>query len=239
VLRPDWVAGKHPHREAPVGQPRDQPVPSVPVPPAMTITAISRPPARHRPRCVGAPPHPRWPLQPARAPGRTGPRKSLRRQGRTRQRRPVCGAVLAGADHLPLRRLGHFHDRDRPRTAPIIALARDAAASDPEVAAALEQISAARHQRMTHNARGVADAGLLRPGITIGQAADILWTYSSPELYDLLVRQRGRPAERYGQVVGQALIAALLPPKPPDKSDGPPDQQAATKARPHRSATYG
>jgi AcrR family transcriptional regulator len=134
---------------------------------------------------------------------------------------------------------GTFTTEIAPRTAPIIALARDAAASDPEVAAALEQISAARHQRMTHNARGLADAGHLRPGITIGQAADILWTYSSPELYDLLVRQRGWPAERYGQFVEQALIAALLPPKQPDQSDGPPDQQATTKARPHRSAAHG
>jgi hypothetical protein len=48
-----------------------------------------------------------------------------------------------------------------------------------------------------------------------------------------------RPCSRMGMFVGQALIAALLPPKQPDKSDGPPDQQAATKARPHRSATYG
>jgi AcrR family transcriptional regulator len=112
---------------------------------------------------------------------------------------------------------GSFVTELAPRTAPIIAMARDAAASDPEVAAALEQISAARHQRMTHNARGLSDAGHLRPGITIGEAADILWTYSSPELYDLLVRQRGWPAERYGQFVGQALIAALLPPKQPEQ----------------------
>jgi AcrR family transcriptional regulator len=108
---------------------------------------------------------------------------------------------------------GTFTTEIAPRTAPIITLARDAAASDPEVATTLEQISAARHQRMTHNARGLSDAGHLRPGISIGQAADILWTYSSPELYDLLVRQRGWPAKRYGQFVAQALIAALLPPE--------------------------
>ena len=113
--------------------------------------------------------------------------------------------------------MGHLHHRIGPRAAPILALARDAAASDPEIAALLDQISATRHQRMTHNARGLANAGYLRPGIAIGQAADILWTYSSPELYDLLVRQRGWPAERYGQFVGQALIAALLPPKQPEQ----------------------
>jgi AcrR family transcriptional regulator len=111
---------------------------------------------------------------------------------------------------------GTFITELGPRTAPILALARDAAASDPEIAALLDEISATRHERMTINARGLANAGHLRPGITIGQAADILWTYSSPELYELLVIRRGWPAQRFGHFVGQALVAALLPPGQPE-----------------------
>ena len=38
-----------------------------------------------------------------------------------------------------------------------------------------------------------------------------MWAYSSQELYELLVIRRRWPAERYGQFVAQALIAALLP----------------------------
>ena len=106
---------------------------------------------------------------------------------------------------------GTFTTEIGPRVAPILTLARDAATSDPEIAALLEEISAARLARMTLNARGLSDAGHLRPGITVGEAADIMWTYSSPELYDLLVTRRGWPAERFGSFVGQALIAALLP----------------------------
>jgi AcrR family transcriptional regulator len=116
---------------------------------------------------------------------------------------------------------GTFTTEIAPRTAPILALARDAAASDPQIAVLLEEISAARHQRMTLNARRLAGAGHLRPGITIGEAADILWTYSSPELYDLLARQRGWPAEQYGRFIGQALIAALLPPNQPEQAQRP------------------
>ena len=37
-----------------------------------------------------------------------------------------------------------------------------------------------------------------------------MWTYSSPELYELLVIRRGWSPERYGRFVAQALIAALL-----------------------------
>ena len=111
---------------------------------------------------------------------------------------------------------GTFTAEIAPRTAPMITLAREAGASDPEIAALLDEVTAARHRRMTLNARRLADAGHLRPGITTSQAADILWTYSSPELYELLVTRRGWPAEHYGRFVGQALIAALLPPSQPD-----------------------
>jgi AcrR family transcriptional regulator len=106
---------------------------------------------------------------------------------------------------------GTFTTEIAPRVAPILTLARDAAASDPEIAALLEEIDAARLKRMTHNARGLFEAGYLRPDITVGQAADILWTYSSLELYDLLVIRRGWSADRYGHFAGQAMIAALLP----------------------------
>jgi AcrR family transcriptional regulator len=106
---------------------------------------------------------------------------------------------------------GAFTAELAPRVAPVLTLARDAAASDPEVATALEQISAARLERMTVNARGLLHAGHLRPGLTVEQAADICWIYSSPELYELLVLRRGWPAERYGKFIAEALIAALLP----------------------------
>ena len=110
-----------------------------------------------------------------------------------------------------LRAAGAFIAELAPRAAPIYLLARDAAAGDPDVAALVDEISAARLKRMTVNARGLARAGHLRPGITVEQAADIAWAYSSPELYELLVIRRGWPAERYGQFIAEALIAALLP----------------------------
>jgi AcrR family transcriptional regulator len=106
---------------------------------------------------------------------------------------------------------GAFLAEIAPRVVPVFLLARDAAAGDPEVAATLEQISAGRLERMTVNARALARAGHLRPGITVDQAADIMWAYSSPELYELLVIRRGWPAGRYGQFIAQALTTALLP----------------------------
>jgi hypothetical protein len=64
---------------------------------------------------------------------------------------------------------------------------------------------------MTENARRLHNAGHLRPGITVAQTADILWTYSSPELYELLVLRRGMPLAHYGRFIADAMINALLP----------------------------
>jgi AcrR family transcriptional regulator len=97
-----------------------------------------------------------------------------------------------------------------PRAAPILLLIRSAAASDPEVRALQEELDADRHRRMSENARRLRDAGHLRAGITLAQAADVLWTYSSPELYELLVVRRGWSAARFGRFVAEAMIAALL-----------------------------
>ena len=97
-----------------------------------------------------------------------------------------------------------------PRGSPIFLLIRDAAASDAEVRALRDELDADRLRRMTGNARRLRDAGHLRPGISLADAADILWTYSSPELYELLVLRRGWAPERYGRYVADAMIDALL-----------------------------
>jgi AcrR family transcriptional regulator len=97
-----------------------------------------------------------------------------------------------------------------PRAAPILLLIRAAAATDPEVLVLLEEMDADRLRRMTENARRLRDAGHLRDGITLAQAADVLWTYSSPELYELLVLRRGWSPKRYGRFVADAMIHALL-----------------------------
>ena len=110
---------------------------------------------------------------------------------------------------------GAFMTEIAPRTAPILLLARDAAASDPDLAALLGEISAARLKRMTVNAHALSKAGHLQPGLTIAQAADIMWAYSSPELYELLVLRRGWSPGRYGRFAAQAMIAALLTPIAP------------------------
>ena len=92
-------------------------------------------------------------------------------------------------------------------------LVRAAAAADPAMAELGADLDAARLNRMTRNARNLAAARHLRADITVEQAGEVMWTYSSPELYELLVIRLGWPAERYGAFIADAMIAALLPPE--------------------------
>ena len=103
--------------------------------------------------------------------------------------------------------------RVAPRVAPILLLIRDAATADPEMAGLQADMDGQRLDRMTRNARDLANAGHLRRGLTIEHAGEIMWTYTSPQLYELLVMTRGWPLERYPTFMTDAMIAALLPPQ--------------------------
>jgi AcrR family transcriptional regulator len=148
--------------------------------------------------------------------------------------RAVCEVALAGAGPVPaetrsdklqlhepdprriIRGWGELTVEVAPRIAPIMLLVRSAATADPEMAGLLAEIDAARLSRMTSNARNLGAAGHLRDDITVEEAGEVMWTYSSPELYELLVVTRGWLPERYGAFIAEAMIAALLPPN----SDG-------------------
>jgi AcrR family transcriptional regulator len=97
-----------------------------------------------------------------------------------------------------------------PRIHPILLLVRAAASSDPEMAALRTEMETSRLTRMTDNAHALAAAGHLRAGITVQHAAEVMWTYSSPELYELLVLTRRWSLQQYGSFIADAMTAALL-----------------------------
>ena len=114
--------------------------------------------------------------------------------------------------HVIIRGFGALTREVAPRINPILLLVREAAAADPEMTQLQQDIDRQRLTRMTHNARNLSNAGHLRRDITIKHAAEIMWTYSSPELYQLLVVTRRWALNRYCDFIADAMIAALLPP---------------------------
>lgn len=92
-----------------------------------------------------------------------------------------------------------------PLVSPILLLVREAVAHDAEMATLQTELDDARLARMAVNART-----LKRHGISATHARDVLWLYSSPELYELLVLRRGWSVRKYGRFIADALTAALL-----------------------------
>lgn len=98
-----------------------------------------------------------------------------------------------------------------PRRVPVELLVRAAAASDAGAAEVWDQLEAERLTGMTFFARHLDEGSHLRPGVSCEEARDVLWTYNSAELYELLVIRRAWTPQRYGTWVADALAAALLP----------------------------
>jgi len=105
---------------------------------------------------------------------------------------------------------GQFLAGVAPRHVPIQLVIREAATSDPEAQAVWTELQAERLKGMSMFAKALRDEGHLRPGISVGEARDVLWTYNSAEVFELLVIQRGWSPKRYGRWVAEALTAALI-----------------------------
>jgi AcrR family transcriptional regulator len=97
-----------------------------------------------------------------------------------------------------------------PRIMPILLVVRDAASGDDSAAELWRVLQDERLTGMGHFARELDQAGHLRMGVSRTEARDVLWTYNSLELWDLLVFQRRWSPRRYGAWIGQQLVASLI-----------------------------
>ena len=109
-----------------------------------------------------------------------------------------------------LHAFGRFVAEVMPRVGPLMLLIRTAAQSSAEASEIWAQMNAERLARMTQHAQRLHDHGHLRTDVTVAEARDVLWLYSAPDLFDLLVQQRRWSIERYGTWIGDAYTAALV-----------------------------
>ena len=97
-----------------------------------------------------------------------------------------------------------------PRVTPVLLLVRSAAASDPALAGLLQEMADQRLARMAVNAARLAALPGVRAGLGVERIRDVLWAAASPELFDLLVLQRGWTVEEYRDHLFRGLCAQLL-----------------------------
>jgi AcrR family transcriptional regulator len=98
------------------------------------------------------------------------------------------------------------------RTAAIYRILVSAAASDPDAATLLDDLTRQRQEGQGRVARALARAHALRPTLRERDAGDIIHALVSPEVYGLLVVDRGWPPERYETWLTETLVDQLLAP---------------------------
>lgn len=126
--------------------------------------------------------------------------------------RPPVRALLAERD--PTQQLAGFvalTAQVNAAVAPLYRILVSAAGDDADAAALLDTLTRQRQQGQRRIARSLARAGALRAGVRERDAADIIHALLSPELYRLLVIDRGWTAERYQPWLTKTLIDQLLP----------------------------
>jgi hypothetical protein len=94
------------------------------------------------------------------------------------------------------------------RLAPVLGILQQAAPAEPELAALWREIAERRAANMHRFVADLAAVATLR--VDPGQAADIVWATNAPELYQLLVGQRGWSPERYEHFLADAWHRLLL-----------------------------
>jgi AcrR family transcriptional regulator len=119
--------------------------------------------------------------------------------------------VIAEPDPERQLRLGARNARQvKGRAANLMRAMRDAAGSDADSAALWRRIQ----DDFLANQRAVIDAidakGALAPGLDAARAADILWTLNHPDVWHLLVGERGWTPEEWEQWFADTACEQLL-----------------------------
>ncbi len=125
--------------------------------------------------------------------------------------RPFVQAIRDAAD--PRDKAGIFarHLRESAaRTAGVLSVIESAATTDPEIAALWRTLRNQGLRGMTLAAKGFQEQGVLRPGLTVARAADLLWLYVGPWAYRVLVTERGWTLDEYEAWLGDTLCTQVM-----------------------------
>jgi AcrR family transcriptional regulator len=98
----------------------------------------------------------------------------------------------------------------KERIGPLLGVIRSAAPVDPDSAELWKRIQAEFYE----NQRGIVETlhkrKALRRGLDVKRASDILWTLNHPDLWQLLVGERGWTAEQWERWFAEAVRTQLL-----------------------------
>jgi AcrR family transcriptional regulator len=135
-----------------------------------------------------------------------------RRAERPVEDRPAIRAVIDEPD--PRRKIERYADTQpgiQARLQPLYQTLAEAAAVQAELAEIRDELETQRLHGMARFAQDLAQAGGLRPEMTVDEARDLLWTINSHAVYRMLITDRGWTPERFRNWLATTLAYALLP----------------------------
>ena len=86
----------------------------------------------------------------------------------------------------------------------------DAAKTEPDIADLLNNMLDQRMRNLGAVAQHLPDLGSLREGLDEAQATETIWVITSPEVFSLLLGDRGWTKEQYVHWLNDTLIRLLL-----------------------------
>lgn len=98
----------------------------------------------------------------------------------------------------------------KERAGTLMSILRDAAPADPEIAALWRRIQDEFYDNQRSIVENLQQKNALRSGLDVARSADILWTLNHPDVYWLLVGDRGWTPEQYEQWLADVLCSQLL-----------------------------
>jgi AcrR family transcriptional regulator len=125
--------------------------------------------------------------------------------------RPWYREVLAEQD--PRRQLGlmaRYSREVKTRAAPLMKVIRDAAPTHPDIEALWSRIQTDFHALQRPIVEALHTRHALRPELDVARATDVLWTLNHPDLWHLLVGERGWTPEEHEQWFADAACSQLL-----------------------------
>ncbi|HEY2436379.1 MAG TPA: helix-turn-helix domain-containing protein [Solirubrobacteraceae bacterium] len=126
------------------------------------------------------------------------------------QQREAFQQMLAASDAATLLdRLTEIAESVHRRSWDVMEIVRGGAASDPAIGELHDQRRRARHANQRTVANRLRELGALPHGTSVDTAADLLWLYTAPEIYRMLVIERKWSAERYHQWFRSAVASIL------------------------------
>jgi AcrR family transcriptional regulator len=125
--------------------------------------------------------------------------------------RPWYRDVLDEPDPERQLRLTAHTSRDvKTRAAALMKVIRGAAPGDPDIDALWSRIQREFYEIQRPIVEALHAKQVLRPELDVARATDILWTLNHPDLWHLLVGERGWSAEEYEQWFADAICSQLL-----------------------------